>query len=110
MRSTRRLIYALWYVKKKKKMGYIKFFLGTCKIDKNCTCTIKLIERENGIFVSEVYRSHYGNKSQFGHIWLTTSTRQQISAKLQQGISKEKILDDNRESVSWFRVSEGASC
>ena len=81
-------------------MGYIiKFFLGTCKIDKNCTCTIKLIERENGTFVSEVYRNHYGHESEFGHIWLTTSTRQQIAAKLQQGISKEKILDDIRESV-----------
>ena len=81
-------------------MGYIiKFFLGTCKIDKNCTCTIKLIERENGTFVSEIYRNHYGHESEFGHIWLTTSTRQQIAAKLQQGISKEKILDDIRESV-----------
>ena len=81
-------------------MGYIiKFFLGTCKIDKNCTCTIKLIERENGTFVSEVYRNHYGHESEFGHIWLTTSTRQQIAAKLQQGISKEKNLDDIRESV-----------
>ena len=81
-------------------MGYIiKFFLGTCKIDKNCTCTIKLIERENGTFMSEVYRNHYGHESGFGHTWLTTSTRQQIAAKLQQGIFKEKILDDIRESV-----------
>ena len=81
-------------------MGYIiNFFLGTCKIDKNCTCTIKLIERENGTFVSEVYRNHYGDECEFGHIWLTTSTRQQIAARLQQSIYKEKNLDDIRESV-----------
>ena len=40
-------------------MDYIiKFFLGTYKIDNICTCTIKFIERENGTFVSEVYRNH----------------------------------------------------
>ena len=81
-------------------MGYItNFTLGTCKIDKNCACTIKLIERENGAFVSEIYRNHYGHESEFGHIWLATSTRQQIAAKLQQGISKEKKIDDIREGV-----------
>ena len=65
------------------KMGYIiKFILGTCKIDKNCTCTIKLIERENGTFVSEIYQKYYGHESEFGHICLTTSTRQQIATKL----------------------------
>ena len=82
------------------KMRYIiNFIFGNCKIDKNCTCTVKLIERENGTFVSGIYRNHHGHKSEFRHIWLTTSTRQQIAAKLQQGISKEKILDDIRESV-----------
>ena len=65
------------------KMGYIiKFILGTCKIDKNCTCTIKLIERENGTFVSEIYQKYYGHESEFGHICLTKSTRQQIATKL----------------------------
>ena len=51
-------------------MGYIiKFILGTCKIDKNCTCTIKLIERENGTFVSEIYQKYYGHESEFGHMF-----------------------------------------
>ena len=64
-------------------MGYIiKFILDTCKIDKNCTCTIKLIERKNGTFVSEIYQKYYGHESEFGHICLTTSTRQEITAKL----------------------------
>ena len=82
------------------KMRYIvKFILGMCKIDKNCTCTVKLIERENGTFVSGIYRNHHGHESEFRHIWLTTSTRQKIAAKLPQDISKEKILDDIRESV-----------
>ena len=79
------------------QMRYIiKFILGRCKIDKNCTCTVKLIEKESGIFVSGIYRNHYGHESKFRHIWLTTSTRPQMAAKLQQGISKEKILDDIR--------------
>ena len=55
--------------------------------------------RENGTFVSEIYRNYYGHENEFGHIWLTTSSRQQIPAKSQQGISKEKKLDDIRESV-----------
>ena len=46
----------------------IKFILGTCKIDKNCTCMINLKERENGTYVSEIYRNHYGLESEFGHI------------------------------------------
>ena len=46
--------------------------------------------------MSEVNRNH---ENKFGHIWFTTSTRHQIAAKLQQGISKEKNLDDIRESV-----------
>ena len=51
------------------KIGYIiKFFLGTSKINKNCTCTIKLIEKQNGTFVSEVNRNHYGHENKFGHI------------------------------------------
>ena len=55
--------------KKKLKIGYIiKFFLGTSKINKNCTCTIKLIEKQNGTFVSEVNRNHYGHENKFGHI------------------------------------------
>ena len=61
----------------------IKFTLGTFKIDKNCTCTIKLIDRENETFVSEIYRNHYGHENEYGQIWLTTSTRQQIAAKFQ---------------------------
>ena len=50
-------------------MGYfIRFVLGTCKIDENCTCTMKLIERENGRFMSKIYRNHYDRESEFGHI------------------------------------------
>lgn len=40
-----------------------------------------------------------GWQHQFGHVWLTISTRQQIAAKLQQGISNEKNLDGTKESV-----------
>ena len=53
----------------------------------------------NGTFVSEIYQNLYDHESEFGHIWLTTSTRQQIAAKWQQGISKEKNLDDIKGSV-----------
>ena len=90
--------------KKKKrhlKMGHIiKFILGTCKIDKKL-CMHDKVDRKGKrcTFVSEIYRNHYGHESEFGHIWLTASTRQRIAAKLQQGISKEKNIDDIRESV-----------
>ena len=53
----------------------------------------------NGTFVSEIYQNLYDHESEFRHIWLTTSTRQQIAAKLQQGISKEKNLDDSKGTV-----------
>ena len=52
-------------------MGHIiKFILGTCKIDKNCTCTIKLIERENGVHLCqksiEITRVTTGNLDIYG--------------------------------------------
>ena len=89
-------------------MGHIiKFILGTCKIDKKIYMYDKVDRKgKRCTFVSEIYRNHCGHESEFGHIWLTASTRQRIAAKLQQGISKEKNTDDIREVLVWsFRWS-----
>ena len=43
--------------------------------------------------------NHYGHEKELEHVWMSKNTREQIAAKLQQGISREKILDDIRDSV-----------
>ena len=71
-------------------------YLGTCKIDKNCTSTIKEVTYHDGKIKAEVCYTHYGHNKDLHHTWLSQRQRQQIAAKLQQGITREKILDDVR--------------
>ena len=43
--------------------------------------------------------THYGHSKNIGYTWISQKKRNEIAAKLQQGVSKEKILDDIRNNV-----------
>lgn len=51
-------------------------------------------------FISVVYNiNHYGHEKELAHVRISKQTKDQIAAKLKQGVAKEKILDDIRDSV-----------
>ena len=49
---------------------------------------------------AEVCHTHYGHQTRLGHIRLGAQDRLQIAGKLAQGVTLDKILDDERSSVS----------
>ena len=57
-------------------------FIGTSKINNNCTSTIKAEFLAKGGVLVEICHTHYGHDKE-----------------LQQGVTKEKILDEIRDSV-----------
>ena len=70
---------------------------GTCKLENNCTSTIR-----SEIFVDEtveveVCHTHYGHTVDLEHI------KHVIAAKLTQGVTREEILDDIRDEVYWIK-------
>lgn len=73
-------------------------FKGTCKLQNNCTATIKAIVTEEKVS-AEICHTHYGHDKQLQHTWLPKAKRQQIAALLQQGVSRDKILEDIRENA-----------
>ena len=44
--------------------------------------------------------THYGHEKELQHLRITKRKRQEVAAKLKQGVSREKILDEVRDSVS----------
>ena len=57
------------------------------KLQNNCTSTVQV----------EVCNTHYGHNINLEHIKLNKRQRHVISAKLSQGVTREKILDDIRD-------------
>ena len=74
-------------------------YIGTCKIEYNCTSTIQTEVSLCGTVAVEICYTHYGHQEDLQHIWLTKRQRKNIAAKLQQGVTITKILDDIRNSV-----------
>ena len=72
---------------------------GTVKIEKNCASTMKVTKNTDSTIIVEVGYTHYGHQKELQHIWLSKARRQEIAAKLQRGVSKERILDDIRNSL-----------
>ena len=75
------------------------FLLGTCKIGRNCTAMMKVTCGKGGKVVAEVNGTHYGHEKELKHIWIPKGKRKEIAAKLQQGVKRDKIIEDIRESV-----------
>ncbi|XP_065666935.1 uncharacterized protein LOC124808867 [Hydra vulgaris] len=75
---------------------------GTRKIEKNCTATIKVFKKLNGIVTARVCYSHYGHRNKVQHIFLTSTQKKVIAGKLHIGISKARILDEIRDEMGCF--------
>ena len=72
---------------------------GSCKLEKNCTSSIKVITQDDGSLQVSVCYTHYGHTVDLEHIRFSKRQRQEIAAKLSIGVSREKILDDIRDEV-----------
>ena len=73
---------------------------GTRKISNNCTSTIKRIEDKDGSVTAEIVETHYGHNLELQHAPIPDDKKEGIAAKLQQGISNERIIDDIRKSCN----------
>lgn len=60
---------------------------------------MKVTKRLDGTCLVDACFNHYGHRRDLRHIWISRKKRQEIAGKLQQGVTKEKILQDIRESV-----------
>ena len=81
-----------------KILFYFKFNLsGTCKIQHNCTATLKATTCANGKIVVDACLTHYGHQKELQHTWLPKQKKEEIAALLQQGVGRNKILGDIRE-------------
>ena len=76
----------------------IFLFTGTCKIERNCTSTLNVSNLADGKVKVEICYTHYGHTRDIQHTWLPKGKRQELAAKFQQGVPREKILDDIRDS------------
>ena len=66
------------------KYLHSEHFIGTCKIEKKFTSTIKVTFHANGKVSADTCYSHYGHMKELGHTWLPTGKRKEMAAKLQQ--------------------------
>ena len=64
---------------------------GSCKIQQNCTAGIKITTKKDNTVLAEICHTHYGHTKEVQHIGLSKGKREEIAAKLQQGISRDKI-------------------
>ncbi|XP_022091647.1 uncharacterized protein LOC110979845 isoform X2 [Acanthaster planci] len=71
---------------------------GTCKIDNNCTASMKVTCQMNGRVDVECHRTHYGHQKDRELMWLPRKKREEIAAKLGQGISRDRIMSDMVDS------------
>lgn len=55
---------------------------------------------QNGQVGVSVCHTHHGHSKPLHHLRVPTRQREMIAAKIQQGVSRERILDDIRQSVS----------
>ena len=75
--------------------------IGSAKVGEQCTAHMKVNQHILTGEISVRYcRTHHNHALNLGHLRLPESTRIQIAAKLQQGITIERIMDDIRDSVS----------
>ena len=54
---------------------------------------------DNGKVSVAINATHYGHEKELQHVWIPKGKRKEIAAKLQQGVTRERIIDDIRGSV-----------
>ncbi|XP_033633577.1 uncharacterized protein LOC117295121 [Asterias rubens] len=79
---------------------------GSCKIDNNCTATMKVTFQPNGKVDVECHRNHYNHHRDRELIWLPRKKREEVIAKVERGISRDSIMDDMRDSKGERRRQE----
>ena len=73
---------------------------GTSKIDSYCTAAIVLTESDVSTQLqAKICSTHHGHSISLGYLRLQRNNRFQITSKLSQGVTFERILDDIRESI-----------
>ena len=55
---------------------------------------------DDGTITVDVCYTHYGHEIELQHVWLSKTKRQELAAKMQQGVPRERILNDIREGVT----------
>ena len=72
--------------------GYISFIFNTgmCKISQNCTVTLKVLTSPEGRVTVDACYTHLGHNEDLQHTWLAKDKRDEIAAKLKQGIGLEE--------------------
>ena len=80
--------------------NYFISFLGSSKIATKCTSTITIkVDHEEQVHVDICY-THHGHRKSLEHLRLPKCQRAMISAKIQQVVTRERILDHICESVA----------
>ena len=74
--------------------------VGSCKIGRNCTAAMTISIPSDGSVKNDAVLTHYGHRKELQHTRVTKRKCQEIAAKLKQGVPRERILDDIRESLS----------
>ena len=68
---------------------------GTAKINSYCTAAIVLIQSDTCTYLqAKICSTHHGHSTNLGYLWLQRNDRFHIAAKLSQGVTFERILDD----------------
>ena len=94
-----------WYNAKGEGIRRLKT-QGTSKIDGHCTSTLTLIENADMTeFEADVCKTHYGHEIQLGHLKISNTEKILIASKRKAGITKERILQDIRESIGKYTYS-----
>lgn len=60
---------------------------------------------DDGTITVDVCYTHYGHEKELQHIRLAKEKRQELAAKIQQGVPRDRILSDIRESVTEDNLS-----
>ena len=68
-------------------------------MEHNCTATISAVLNENNSVTVDVCCTHYGHEKELQHLRMPKGKRQEIAARLQEGVKAKRIMDDVRESV-----------
>ena len=64
---------------------------GSCKIDRNCTASMTVTILADKSLKVDAILTHYGHEKELLHLRITKRKRQEVAAKLKQGVSREKI-------------------
>jgi hypothetical protein len=73
---------------------------GTSKLDKHCTSSIIALKcLRTGRIQAKICHTHYGHKTEVGHLRLSKTDRMQIAGQLAHGVKSDFILNNIRDGL-----------